>query len=37
MSVKPETGDVRLKCEAWKRFSEEIGSVDDTGSVVYNK
>jgi len=31
---KPETGNVRLKCDARKRFGEEIGSIYDSGGVV---
>ena len=37
MSRKPETGDVRLKSDTWKRLGEKVGSVNDPGSVINKK
>jgi hypothetical protein len=34
MSGKPETGNVRLKGNARKRFGKEIGSIYDSGGVI---
>lgn len=34
MSGEPKTGDVRLKNDVMKWFCEEVGSVDDTRSMV---
>jgi hypothetical protein len=37
MSREPKTGDVRLEDNTMKRLGEKVGSVNNTGSVIYNK